>query len=110
MHRIAVLFAIASLTACSGGHAFLKGHTEAKGGEEKFLEVGIKPRIINLLRDGKEDAEFSKMLATIRVDALDSFDVASTEWLEHGQIEDILELFWIILMKMLSMGIIIVIM
>tara|TARA_B100000508_G_scaffold78473_1_gene61011 strand:- start:6159 stop:8543 length:2385 start_codon:yes stop_codon:yes gene_type:complete len=66
---------------------------EGKGGEEKFLEVGIKPRIINLLREGKEDAEFSKMLATIRTDALDEFKVDDTEWKVNGQIENILELF-----------------
>ena len=36
--------------------------------EEKFEKAGIKPRIIQLLKDNKEDAEFSKMLATIRRD------------------------------------------
>lgn len=66
---------------------------EAKGGEEKFQEVGIKPRIINLLKDGKEDAEFSKMLATIRVDALESFTVEDTEWLENAKVEEVLALF-----------------
>jgi len=39
------------------------------GHEEKFLKAGIKPRIIQLLKDNKEEAEFSKMLATIRHDA-----------------------------------------
>lgn len=66
---------------------------EAKGGEEKFLEAGIKQRIIGLLRDGKEDAEFSKMLATIRIDALESFDVDNTEWREHADVEGIQNLF-----------------
>jgi len=66
---------------------------EAKGGEEKFIAAGIKPRIIGLLRDGKEDAEFSKMLATIRIDAIDSFDLGSTEWREHAQVEQIQNLF-----------------
>ncbi|MFA6315506.1 MAG: DNA polymerase [Candidatus Paceibacterota bacterium] len=37
-------------------------------GEEKFKKAGITPRIIQLLRDNKEEAEFSKMLATIRRD------------------------------------------
>jgi tetratricopeptide (TPR) repeat protein len=41
MHRIAVLLASASLIACSGGHAFLKGHTEATGGEELDLAAAI---------------------------------------------------------------------
>jgi len=37
--------------------------------EEKFKKVGISDRIIKLLKEGKEEAEFSKMLATIRRDA-----------------------------------------
>lgn len=39
------------------------------GHENKFEKAGIKPRIVQLLKDNKEEAEFSKMLATIRVDA-----------------------------------------
>lgn len=42
---------------------------EKKDGEEKFKKVGITDRIITLLKEGKEEAEFSKMLATIRRDA-----------------------------------------
>lgn len=61
--------------------------------ENAFLDAGIKPRIINLLREGKEDAEFSKMLATIRIDALDDFDVKETEWKERSNSEDIIKLF-----------------
>lgn len=66
---------------------------EGKKGEELFLEAGIKPRIINLLREGKEDAEFSKMLATIQVNALDDFDLSTTEWKVNGQVDAILHLF-----------------
>ena len=39
------------------------------GNDEKFKSAGITPRIIQLLKDNKEEAEFSKMLATIRRDA-----------------------------------------
>ena len=39
------------------------------GNEDKFSKAGITPRIIQLLKDNKEEAEFSKMLATIRRDA-----------------------------------------
>lgn len=42
---------------------------DKKGGEEKFIKIGITERIIKLLKEGKEEAEFSKMLATIRRDA-----------------------------------------
>ena len=34
-----------------------------------FKKVGVTDRVIKLLEDGKEEAEFSKMLATIRRDA-----------------------------------------
>ena len=37
--------------------------------DDRFSKAGITPRIIQLLRDNKEEAEFSKMLATIRRDA-----------------------------------------
>jgi DNA polymerase I len=45
------------------------------GHDEKFKKAGITPRIIQLLRDSKEEAEFSKMLATIRPDAPVAFKV-----------------------------------
>ncbi len=38
------------------------------GNEGTFIKAGITPRIIQLLKDNKEEAEFSKMLATIRRD------------------------------------------
>lgn len=40
-----------------------------EGNDEKFKKAGITPRIIELLKTNKEEAEFSKMLATIRRDA-----------------------------------------
>lgn len=39
------------------------------GNEKSFIKAGITPRIIQLLKDNKEEAEFSKMLATIRRDS-----------------------------------------
>ena len=66
---------------------------EKKGGEEKFIAAGITKRMVGLLRDGKEDAEFSKMLATIRTDAIESFDIDTTEWREHADVEKIQNLF-----------------
>ena len=61
--------------------------------EEKFKALGLTPRIIGLLKDGKEEAEFSKMLATIRIDAIDSFDVSDTRWRERADTTAILNLF-----------------
>ena len=43
------------------------------GHEAKFTKAGMTPRLIQLLKDNKEEAEFSKMLATIRRDAPISF-------------------------------------
>lgn len=70
-----------------------KIYAALKKDEKRFIEAGIKPRIIGLLREGKEEAEFSKMLATIRTDALDSFEVTKTEWKENADTENIVTLF-----------------
>jgi len=43
-------------------------YKELENGEAKFTKAGMSPRIIQLLKDNKEEAEFSKMLATIRRD------------------------------------------
>ena len=61
--------------------------------EQQFIDVGITKRMVGLLKDGKEDAEFSKMLATIRTDAIAEFDLASTQWKEHADTELIANLF-----------------
>ncbi len=66
---------------------------KAKNGEEIFLEKDIKPRIINLLKDHEEEARFSKMLATIRIDALDKFDLSATAWKNNLDYEKIHNLF-----------------
>ena len=60
------------------------------GHDKKFLEVGIKPRIIQLLKDNREEAEFSKMLATIRRDAPITFtlpDKKFREGIDPGKIK-----------------------
>jgi len=61
--------------------------------EAAFEKVGIKPRIVQLLKDGKEDAEFSKMLATIRLDAPITFELPEKTWREKLDVEKILALF-----------------
>jgi len=43
-------------------------YKELEAGEAGFIKAGMSPRIIQLLKDNKEEAEFSKMLATIRRD------------------------------------------
>lgn len=61
--------------------------------EAPLREAGITPRIIGLLRDGHEEAEFSKMLATIRTDAPVSFSLAKAEWRFASDLQEILRLF-----------------
>lgn len=61
--------------------------------EATFKTLGLSPRIIGLLKDNQEEAEFSKMLATIRVDALDAFEVEDTKWRERADTDAILNLF-----------------
>jgi DNA polymerase I len=61
--------------------------------EAVFKELGISPRMIGLLKDNKEEAEFSKMLATIRIDAIDSFDITTARWREQANTDEVLNLF-----------------
>jgi len=49
--------------------------------ETKFKDLGFSPRIIKLLKDGEEEALFSKTLATIRKDAPINFELpVKTFW------------------------------
>ena len=61
--------------------------------EQPFLDAGIKPRIINLLKEQQEEAEFSKMLATIRVDTPVDFKLPKKHWKDSTDIEKVLVLF-----------------
>jgi len=47
---------------------------------EKFAEAGIKPRIIDLLKNGKADAAFSKQLATIHTNVPIKFEMPKRMW------------------------------
>ncbi len=68
-------------------------YKKLKNGDEAFISAGIKPRIIELLRNGEEEAEFSKTLATIRLDAPVSFELPDKSWREsvdHNKAEKML--------------------
>ena len=71
-----------------GGRKDIKTNasTESQEGEvasvSKFESVGIKLRIQELLRSSEDEALFSKMLATIRLDAPVTLDIASENWKE----------------------------
>ncbi len=66
---------------------------DKKGSDEKFKKAGISPRIIELLRNGKEEAEFSKMLATIRRDAPINFKLPEKEFKDAIEVEKAIALF-----------------
>jgi DNA polymerase-1 len=70
-----------------------KMYKELSKDEAQFKQLGITPRVLGLLKEGKEEAEFSKMLATIRTDALDSFSLQETKWRERADTEAVLKLF-----------------
>lgn len=61
--------------------------------EQKLIDAGIKARIINLLKEHKEDAFFSKTIATIRDDAKIAFKVPKEEWMEEVQLKTVLQMF-----------------
>lgn len=56
-------------------------------------KTGITPRILNLLIEGKEEAEFSKVLATIRTDAPVSFTPPKEVWRDSFDREKAVALF-----------------
>jgi len=60
---------------------------------EKFEEAGIKPRIQNLLKENKEEAEFSKMLATIQCDVPVKAKLPKENWLDSVSVDKINKLF-----------------
>lgn len=61
-----------------------------KKDEGLLAEAGIKERVRKLLRDGEEEALFSKTLATIRRDAPIQFSIPEKRWsetLDHKKID-----------------------
>jgi DNA polymerase-1 len=68
-------------------------YKKLKKDEEAFVKAGIKPRIVELLKKGEDDALFSKVLATIRLDAPIDFVLPEKEWKDNLDIEKISALF-----------------
>lgn len=66
---------------------------KSKGGEEAFLKAGIKKRIVELLKEGEEEALFSKMLATIRRDAPINFTVPEKTFRDDIDMKKVENLF-----------------
>lgn len=68
-------------------------YKELKKKESSFEKAGIKPRIVNLLKEQEEEARFSKMLAEIRKDAPINFSLPEQDWLSSVDTDEILKLF-----------------
>jgi len=57
-------------------------YAQLEKSDAPFKEVGVTPRVIELLRAGKDEALFSKTLATIRRDAPIHFSLPEQAWKE----------------------------
>lgn len=68
-------------------------YKKLKKDESTFEKKGIKARVVKLLKEGEEDAEFSKMLATIRRDAPIVYEIPTQSWREGLEVEKIITLF-----------------
>lgn len=68
-------------------------YKKLKSNEQQFLDKGIKPRIIDLLKNNEQEAQFSKMLATIRTDVPVTFVPAKAKWRETANPQAVLALF-----------------
>ncbi len=68
-------------------------YKELKKNEKMVAELGITPRMIELLKTNEEEAQFSKMLATIRRDAPVVFEVPDQIWRDALDIPRVLTLF-----------------
>lgn len=63
------------------------------GDRDAFTKAGITPRMQKLLEEGREEAEFSKLLGTIRRDAPVSFALPDRPWKEEADFGRALALF-----------------
>ncbi|HXK37759.1 MAG TPA: DNA polymerase [Candidatus Paceibacterota bacterium] len=61
--------------------------------EEGMLKEGLKPRTIKLLKEGADNAVFSKMLATIRRDAPIKYELPKDTWIDAFTVDKALALF-----------------
>jgi len=68
-------------------------YKQLENDENILLDKGIKPRIISLLKNNKDEAIFSKELATIRLDVPIDFSLSNKIWGEGVDKEKIISLF-----------------
>lgn len=68
-------------------------YKKLKKNEKLFFEAGISNRMIELLKNGEEEALFSKTLATIRKDAPIDFSIPKKEFKENVDIQKVEKTF-----------------
>lgn len=68
-------------------------YKKVKKNPEAFLKAGIKERIIELIKNNEEEAEFSKTLAKIRTDAPVNFALPEKTFWENADLEKIKQIF-----------------
>lgn len=64
-----------------------------KKDEDKIKKLGITDRVLNLLKEGEDEAIFSKTLATIRRDAPISFKLPDDKWTDEVKKENVAKFF-----------------
>ena len=64
-------------------------YKKLKKDEESFKKAGITPRMIGLLKEGEEEALFSKELATIRIDVPVKLDLEGASWKSLADFEQV---------------------
>ncbi|MFZ3020460.1 MAG: DNA polymerase [Minisyncoccia bacterium] len=57
-------------------------YKKLKTNEKDFVKIGLTERVINLLKEGEEEALFSKLLATIRPDTPVKILIPEKEWMD----------------------------
>ncbi|MFT5849403.1 MAG: DNA polymerase-1 [Patiriisocius sp.] len=68
-------------------------YKKLKKDEQQFLDAGITKRIVGLLKDHEEEAQFSKMLAIIRTDVPVTYELPTVHWKEAADTDAMLVLF-----------------
>lgn len=76
-------------------YEYIDKENKKKSGEkfERFKKAGCTPRIIELVINNKEEALFSKMLATIRRDAPIDFKMPEKKWQETINCDEARKIF-----------------
>ncbi|MES2023482.1 MAG: DNA polymerase [Patescibacteria group bacterium] len=68
-------------------------YKKIKKDPESFVKAGIKPRMVELIKNNEEEALFSKVLATIRKDAPIDFKLPEKTFWENADLKKIEKMF-----------------